>query len=120
MPKMMNMMQFNSKQGACPVCYIKPESITDSGRVKNVFKYKAIFEKRNQDEFESCFNSTTVYQSINGVKKGKPFLNYFINFPDQVLLDYMHVCVRGPQERLLYIWFNSKNRQENYYLGNEI
>ena len=61
-----------------------------------------------------CFNSTTIDQSINVVKKGKPFLNYFINFPYQVLLDYMHVCVRRPQERLLYIWFNSKKSQENY------
>ena len=99
------------------MCYIKPESIETFGREKKVYKYHSKLKLRTQTEFDNYYNSNNNLNSINGVKKGKPFLNNFINFPDQVLLDYMHVCVRGPQQLLLSIWLNPENRSEDYYLG---
>jgi hypothetical protein len=121
---MLNMLQFNSKQGSCPICYIIPtgvkvesQKVKGSERTKQVFIFKKNFHIRTNEQFQQFYNSKTNEISEHGVKKGKPFLNYFINFPEQVLLDYMHVCVRGPQERLLDIWFDTENRQKPYYLG---
>ena len=129
LPKMINMRQFNTNESGCPICYIEPTAVLVKSkkmtkknglfRTKHVMMYdkKITTRLRTDEEFQNLFGSKSSNESVQGVKKGKPFLNYYIRFPDQILLDYMHVCVRGPQELLFDLWFNTKKKDEQYYLG---
>ena len=53
----------------------------------------------------------------NGVK-GMTLLGEHIKFPENVLIDYMHLVLEGVCKILFKKWFNSKNKNSEYYIGN--
>ena len=40
-----------------------------------------------------------------------------VNFPDALLIDYMHLLCLGQFKTLFKIWFDSENSKDNFYLG---
>ena len=85
-------------------------------RTKRVFLYwKSYIQRTHSDYLIDVKNAKNNLPS-RGVK-GPCFLNKYINIPDQMLFDYMHVSIRGPQEQLLHLWFNSKNSNKPWYIG---
>ncbi len=49
--------------------------------------------------------------------KGETLLSEFVDFPDGVLLDKMHLIDLGIFKRILRIFFDTENKYEPYYLG---
>lgn len=52
----------------------------------------------------------------NGIK-GTTYISNWLNIPEFVMLDYMHLSIIGLFKRILNDLFDSANYQQEFYLG---
>jgi hypothetical protein len=71
---------------------------------------------RTKDSFERFSAIANSNESCHGIK-GPTVLSQAINFLDGILIDYMHLVCLGTFKSLLGLWFSSKNKTKNFYLG---
>jgi hypothetical protein len=50
--------------------------------------------------------------------KGRSQLSGILKFPDDILIDSMHLLYLGIFKMLLKKWFDSKNSKMEFYIGN--
>ena len=50
--------------------------------------------------------------------KGPSHLSKWLNIPENVILDYMHLCLQGTFQAIFMNFFDSKRHSKRYYLGN--
>lgn len=75
-----------------------------------------VYPERNEHSFVDFSKIGTEKNPFNGIK-GPTILSKMIKIPDAVLIDYMHLICLGIYKKLLNIWFDSKNKNFDYYLG---
>ena len=56
--------------------------------------------------------------AFEGVK-GPTHLSKWLNIPDGVYLDKMHLCDIGTFKSIFNSFFDAKKKQEDYYLGQQ-
>ena len=70
----------------------------------------------NQIYLQSVELAEAFQNTYLGIKE-KCFLTNYINIPDQIPLDYMHLTALGTVKSMISYWIISKNHNEEYYLG---
>ena len=71
---------------------------------------------RTQESYDEDALEGTSDITSNGVK-GSTLLGENIKFPDKILIDYMHLIFEGVCKILCHKWFNSKNKDQEFYIG---
>jgi hypothetical protein len=64
-------------------------------------------------------NEGTSSEPHKGIK-GQSELSKVLTFPDDLLIDSMHLLYLGVFKMLFKKWFDSKNCREEFYIGNLI
>ena len=52
--------------------------------------------------------------------KGKAGISSYIEFPNGIPIDYMHLVCLGLFKSLFKKWFDSKNKAEQFYFGTNL
>ena len=73
--------------------------------------------RTNENYYKDAVNGT-IDEPSNGVK-GLTFLGDHIKFPDNVLIDYMHLIFERVCKILFQKWFNIKNKGCEFYKGTD-
>ena len=80
-----------------------------------IYDYKRSVQLRSNKLYvlqaQEAEDSKSPFEGI----KGQNILSQFCTFPDSILIDSMHLF--GIVKHFLFLWFNSKNSHEAYYLG---
>jgi hypothetical protein len=75
------------------------------------------FRKRsNEDYQEDAINAEAHGSVVYGIK-GKTVLNSLINYPDSIPIDSLHLMNEGIFKCLVSLWFDSKHKNQEWYLG---
>lgn len=87
----------------------------------STFHKKMIYSQNNFDARSTeSFNASALIGTENlpryGIR-GKTKLSEFINFPDSLPIDYMHLLCLGIFKNIFKKWFDSKNKQSKFYIG---
>ena len=108
--KLANSIQFNGKFG-CIRCLNSGKSFKRS----RIYEYNPNVQLRSNELYlRQVRESEKSGQPFEGIK-GENFLSSFCLFPDSVLIDSMHLL--GVVKQLLFLWFESKNSDSEFYLG---
>ncbi len=108
--KMANTKQFNGKFG-CIRCLNSGKRLKRS----RIYEYKPNVQLRTNDLYlRQVCEAVKIGKSFEGIK-GENILSTFCSFPDSVLIDSMHLL--GVVKQLLSLWFDSKNSDNEFYLG---
>jgi hypothetical protein len=105
-PKFLNTKQYNGVNG-CIHCEETGEQISPNLRVYPFSKKKT---RRTKDKY--------IRQLATAVETKKPcmgimgpcWISKFINIPDDIILDYMHVCCIGTMQQQVNLWELSNNK----------
>jgi len=113
MAKIVNMNQFNGYFG-CVHCLHPGERLENFS--KTVFPYsKTIKPRLNCDYLQQVNQAQVLNQTYMGVK-GKCWISQFINIPENVILDYMHLSCIGVVKSLMFLWIDSK-RDDQWFIS---
>lgn len=52
--------------------------------------------------------------------KGQSYLTNFLDLPNAMLIDYMHLICLGLFRNMMFFWFDKSNSKFDFYLGIEI
>ena len=114
MAKLVNMNQFNGYYG-CVHCLHPGERLESFS--KTVFPYsKNIKPRLNSDylqQVQVANDQNTTYMGV----KGSCWLSQFIQIPENVILDYMHLSCIGVVKSLMFLWLESK-RDDSWFISN--
>ena len=69
---------------------------------------------RTKEDFDTLCNLAIEGKNSKGVI-GKTLLSDMIDFPNKILIDYMHLIFEC--KFLINKWFDSKNNKKAYYIG---
>ena len=82
-----------------------------------IYPYCPQAQVRTNELYEE--NAQEAYNTgltINGIK-GKCWLSYFLDLPNGIIIDYMHLILEGTLKKTLSMWFNSIYHKSGFYLG---
>jgi hypothetical protein len=71
---------------------------------------------RTTNTYERCMSKGTPDKPCKGIK-GRTELSKIFKFPDDLLIDSMHLIYLGIFKTLFKKWFDSTNSQEEFYIG---
>ena len=104
--------QFNGKFG-CLTC-LHP---TTHPTTKTVNPYKENILIRTNEIYTKqvsiCLKNKAPYEGV----KDQAFLSNWLDIPECVIIDYMHLSLIGAFKQMFNNFFNSTNHKEPYYLG---
>ncbi len=113
-------MQFNGKCG-CIFC-LHPTA-RNSSNTSQIYPLMPDIKIRTNNCYKRHVNKATELQlpkknqsSYKGIK-GFSYLSNWINIPEDILLDYMHLCLIGTFKTIICNLFDSSNKNQPYYLG---
>jgi len=113
MAKLVNMNQYNGYYG-CVHCLHPGERLESFS--KTVFPYsKNIKPRLNSDYLQQVQKAQVHNETYMGVK-GSCWISRFINIPENVILDYMHLSCIGVVKSLMFIWLDSK-RDDKWFIS---
>ena len=84
---------------------------------KIIFPINQDSKLRTKDNFETLSDLAIEGKSSKGVL-GKTLLSEVIDFPNKIMIDYMHLIFEGECKFLCSKWFDSRNNRKKYYIGN--
>jgi hypothetical protein len=99
-PKVLNTKQYN---GVCGCIHCLMEGVQTSKGLR-VYPYKDDIQLRNDTLYRSQVAVSKITKKEFLGIKGPCWLSKFINVPDNILLDYMHVSCIGTMERQVQLW----------------
>lgn len=112
--KATNTKQFNGKYG-CIKCY--HPSARNSDNTSTIYPVlKKIQIKTNENYVNDVNEAISKNKPVNGVK-GFTYLSNWLTIPESILYDYMHMCLIGSFKKMIEFFFDSKNKQKDYYIG---
>jgi len=113
MAKLVNMNQYNGYYG-CVHCLHPGERLENFA--KTVFPYsKNIKPRLNSDYLYQVKRAHIINDTYMGVK-GSCWLSKFIQIPENIILDYMHLSCIGVVKSLKFLWLDSK-REDNWFIS---
>ena len=71
---------------------------------------------KTKELYEQGFLVGTASVPFKGIR-GKPAISTSIDFPDGVLIDYMHLVCLGLFRTFFALWFGQKHSRRAFYLG---
>jgi len=120
-PLLQNFKQFNGLHG-CGFC-LQPGQVTAKG---NGFARSYSYDKDAILRTEEATNELAEEALTTGVTqfgvKGPSILSLLptFNIIDGLVPDYMHSALLGVTRQMAYLWFDSKNHAEPFYMGKSI
>ena len=106
--------QFNGKYG-CIKCLHPSEYLKE--KKKTVYPVDFTIEKRTNKSYEECVQEAIESRTtIKGVK-GFAYISNWISIPNNILLDYMHLCLQGTFNSMFNNFFDSQFHLKEFYLG---
>jgi hypothetical protein len=104
-PRVFNTKQYNGEHG-CIHCH--QAGTTHANTLLRTYPYTPDASIRtNSDYFGQVLESQRTGRDSKGVK-GSCWMSQFISIPDNIILDYMHVCCIGTMQQLFNLWKLSK------------
>ncbi len=76
-------------------------------------KIKLISDKMYLDQVALSIQENKYIYGI----KGPTYVSNWTDIPSSILLDYMHLCLIGSFKTMKNNFFDSKNKNESFYLG---
>lgn len=119
-PKVQNIIQYNGTFG-CGYCYHPNVPIVinnETGRTALKYVPHKIYAYRSDRKIRKDMRRENIDLGI----KGKSCI---YNLPEFDMcfgfgIDYLHQSLEGVMDKLLYLWFDSSNHQQNFYIGTMI
>lgn len=113
--KALNMKQFNGKFG-CTLCMHPSErNSSNTASIYPILKEK-IEIRTNSQYLKHVTKAVETNQAFKGVK-GFSFLSNWLDIPNSIIYDYMHMCLIGSFKAIINNLFSSKNNSTEYYMG---
>lgn len=78
---------------------------------------KEVLLRTNKSFEDSAAAALISKESVDGIK-GRSILLDFLELPDGLPIDYMHLINLGVFKLLFDFWFNSTHKEHSYYIGN--
>lgn len=103
-PKVLNTKQYNGKFG-CIHC--NHEGVQETKNLR-VYPKKSSATRRTNDQYQRQLEKVIKEKKEYAGIKGPCWISKFINIPDGVIIDYMHVCCIGTMEHQVSLWDLSK------------
>ena len=110
--KACNSVQFNGYYG-CLKCLHPAESFNRSIIYPNLAKIHLRSNANYELQVKKALNENMSYEGV----KGFSYLSNWIKIPDDVIYDYMHMCLLGTFRRVFNSFFDSIHWQEPFYLS---
>lgn len=99
-PKALNTKQYNGTFG-CIHCVTEGVQINKTLRV---YPFGPTMKLRTSSIYQSQVSISKIFKrEFEGIK-GKCWLSKFIEIPNMVILDYMHICCIGTMQKQLSLW----------------
>jgi hypothetical protein len=99
-PKVLNSKQYN---GACGCIHCLVEGVQTSKGLR-VYPYSSNILLRNDTLYRGQVALAKITKKECHGIKGSCWLSKFIEIPENILLDYMHVCCIGTMEKQVELW----------------
>lgn len=109
--KALNCKQFNGKYG-CIMC-LHPTTRNSTKIYPLLPNIRLRKESTYLKHLKQCLEQD---RPVKGIKR-ETYLNKWLNIPTSILIDYMHLCLIGTFKGMINNLFNTKNRNEPFYLG---
>lgn len=111
-PKIAFSTQYNGGNG-CLHCM--NAGYRKKGSLSRYYLYEPNTELRTKDIYlKQAEVASELKKSIEGIR-GKSYFTKYCDFPDDIVIDYMHLL--GFMEQLFNLYFDSKNHKKDFYLG---
>jgi hypothetical protein len=114
MAKIVNMNQYNGYFG-CVHCLHPGERLENFS--KTVFPYSKTIKPRLNSDYVQQVKHAQINNETNMGVKGSCWISQFINIPENVILDYMHLSCIGVVKSLMFLWIDSK-RDDKWFISN--
>jgi hypothetical protein len=113
--KATNTIAFNGKFG-CMHC-LHPTVYRDH---KTIYPMMENIQLRtNKRYIEQVTEAENIKGCFKGIK-GFSYLSTWIEFPNNIIIDYMHLSLQGAFKAICNMFFNSENHSLGFYLGRRI
>ncbi|CAF1044996.1 unnamed protein product [Brachionus calyciflorus] len=110
--KACNTVQFNGYHG-CIKCLHPAEYCNRVIIYPNIPKVELRSNTKYLEQVEKALTDNVYYEGV----KGYSHLSNWIKIPDDVIFDYMHMCLLGTFKRMFLSFFDSSNWREPFYLN---
>ena len=120
-PLLQNFKQFNGKHG-CGYCLDEGVLVAKGDGHTRAYPYEVDSELRTEEATNDWVERASASNSeILGVK-GVSLLSLLpgFNIIDGLVPDYMHCVILGAARQIVYLWFDTQNHKEEFYLGKAI
>ncbi|XP_036143289.1 uncharacterized protein LOC118645713 isoform X1 [Monomorium pharaonis] len=117
-PLIQNIKQYNGAYG-CLYCFHIGERINVGRGFARVYRYKKNIETRSKDMHDKLVKEAVENNIIKKGVKG-PSIMSLLPYHDIIHAyppEYMHACILGVGKLFGSEWFNSKNSNEQWYMG---
>jgi hypothetical protein len=114
--KALNCVYFNGKMG-CIMCY--HPTARHSNKKTTVYPIIGYTNIKNctQTDYLNDLNTCLATNEITNGIKGETYLYNWIKIPNSILIDYIHLCLIGTFKKIIFDYFNLKNKKKQFYLG---